>query len=366
MGVGPTGDVRIAPAAAAGAIVYWTPLGMTTGELNGFSFGQEATSTVVTATQAGNTCIGCHNSTPDGLYAAFSSRGNGASDTQIAFRSVDGSATPAPYVSSAAATLLARTEQELPTFSKSHWTVGDRVVLTVSPSLGTNNWDLYWTDVEATSTTQGTGWGLIARTGDPGYAVTMSFSHDGNSILYASDTNASAGVLAISADLYTVPYNNRAGGSAIKVPGASDPAINEFYPAYSPDDKLIAYTAYPVDGSQAYYNPESEVFVIPATGGTTQRAVANDPPACLHKTSPGIANSWPKWAPEAQTVNGKTYYWMAFSSLRATNNTAQLYVTAVVVENGTITTYPAYYLWNQPATETNHTPAWDVFDLPIQ
>jgi hypothetical protein len=36
-----------------------------------------------------------------------------------------------------------------------------------------------------------------------------------------------------------------------------------------------------------------------------------------------------------------------------------------VEEGGVVTTYPAVYLWNQPATENNHTPAWDVFDLPI-
>ena len=39
-------------------------------------------------------------------------------------------------------------------------------------------------------------------------------------------------------------------------------------------------------------------------------------------------------------------------------------MTAVVVEGGNITTYPALYLWNQPAAEANHTPAWDVFAIP--
>jgi hypothetical protein len=64
-------------------------------------------------------------------------------------------------------------------------------------------------------------------------------------------------------------------------------------------------------------------------------------------------------------VGGKTYYWLAFSSSRADPNDRQLYISAMVVEGGTVTTYPAVYLWNQPATESNHTPAWDRFVLPI-
>jgi hypothetical protein len=37
---------------------------------------------------------------------------------------------------------------------------------------------------------------------------------------------------------------------------------------------------------------------------------------------------------------------------------------AGVVQNGQTQTFPALYLWNQPSKEANHTPAWDVFDIP--
>jgi hypothetical protein len=47
------------------------------------------------------------------------------------------------------------------------------------------------------------------------------------------------------------------------------------------------------------------------------------------------------------------------------NNEPQLYVAPIVVDaTGAIKTYSALYLWNQPETEHNHTPAWDVFQLP--
>ena len=44
---------------------------------------------------------------------------------------------------------------------------------------------------------------------------------------------------------------------------------------------------------------------------------------------------------------------------------AQLYVTALVADgSGKLTTYPALYLWNQPAADGNHTPSWDDFSIP--
>ena len=43
----------------------------------------------------------------------------------------------------------------------------------------------------------------------------------------------------------------------------------------------------------------------------------------------------------------------------------QLFVTAVVQpEAGPMQTYPAIYLWNQPAGAFNGTPAWASFPVP--
>ena len=40
-------------------------------------------------------------------------------------------------------------------------------------------------------------------------------------------------------------------------------------------------------------------------------------------------------------------------------------MTAITTDEINIqTNYPAVYLWNQPATSSNHTPAWDVFQIP--
>jgi hypothetical protein len=222
---------------------------------------------------------------------------------------------------------------------------------------------LYWTDVEATSTAQGSGWNNVTHMGDTNSVAGATFSHDGTKIVYTSTANTGDGVLPSQGRLYSVPWNDRAGGSATPIAGASDPTINQFFPALSPDDQLIGFASFPVGSGQiAYDNPMTEVSVIPAGGGSAMRLAANDPPACGGVTSPGIANSWPKWAPEVTTVGTSTYYWLAFSSHRLTG-TPQIFVTAVVVDGSTITTYPAFYMWNQPGDENNHTPAWDVFQI---
>jgi hypothetical protein len=170
-------------------------------------------------------------------------------------------------------------------------------------------------------------------------------------------------------DLRIIPYNNRLGGVSTPVVGASEATFNEYFPTFSPDDKWIAYSRLP-KGANNYTpaNAPAEVLVVPSdgAGGTTAtRLAANDPPACSGLASPGVTNSWPKWAPDAVTVGGKTYYWLTFSSKRLDPNVPQLFVTPIVVEGGKVKTFPALYLWNQPPDQGNHTPAWDNFSIPI-
>ena len=118
------------------------------------------------------------------------------------------------------------------------------------------------------------------------------------------------------------------------------------------------------DGQSSYNNHAAEVWVIPSAGNAAPvRLAANDPPQCTAKVSPGVTNSWPKWAPGASDDSGKRYYWLTFSSTRGTGNNPQLYVTPVLFDGTTISTFPALYLWNQPTAENNHTPAWDDFSI---
>lgn len=365
---GTTGDIQIAPAAASGSIVYWrTDNSGNTGELKGFSAGDESVVSALKAEQVqvkpggkGVTCLGCHTSTPDGKFAAFKTLGSTVGDAIAGVTAETTGQAPA-FWSMTSVETMNQFQLGIPTFSKAHWQDGDHTLLT--------SWDngkgakLAWFDLEAQVSGEGQSFGFLARAGDAHGSIMPTWSHDGQSIVYISTNDSADGRPAGGdTDLFVVPYGSRKGGAATPLAGAADPAFNEYYPAFSPDDRFVAFNRIN-KGENTYNQPRAEVFVIPGAGGTPTRLSANDPIACSGEKSPGVTNSWPKWAPAAVTLGDRTFYWLTFSSTRS-GGLPQLYVTAMVVQGETITTYPALYLWNQPSNEPNHTPAWDVFDLP--
>jgi hypothetical protein len=255
-----------------------------------------------------------------------------------------------------------RQNQEQPAFSSLHWQPGDRIAVTMFPIGG--RFEITWTDLETASAAQGIGWNVMARAGDTGMAAYASFFHDQDRLLYVSAPTVASGVTVTQGNLATIPYNNRAGGNSTPVAGADTTQWSEYYPTISPDDRWIAFNRV-TNGVSSYNAAAAEVFVIPAAGGTPLRLAANDPPTCSGRTSPGVTNSWPKWAPAATDVGTRRFYWLTFSSTRGTGGNPQLYVTPLVEQSGVLMTYPSLYLWNQPPGENNHTPAWDNFDIVI-
>jgi hypothetical protein len=371
--LGSEGTIGIAPVDAPGSIVYWFTNGYSGAiGLNGFSVGDETVVSALTTAQVqeqGITCMGCHAGTPDGLDVIISTS-NGDWDNMIAnIATGDGGTAGAvpSYAGTAGLAALLDGPLGISTISTSHWTPGDRVVI------ASNNTDLQWIDMEATN--PGVARGTIARNGTqvPGtLAGSPDFSHDGTQIVYTATNHTTDGRLGgyylsttdtgSRASLYLVPYNNRAGGTVAAVSGASDPGVQNYYPAFAPDDTLIAYSSAPNDMNM-YNQPAAEVYVIPTTGGTGTRLSANDPPMCTGITSPGVTNSWPKWAPSVgMGSNSRSFYWIVFSSTRI-GSLPQLFITPVVVTAGVMQTYAALYLWNQPDNEGNHTPAWEYFQL---
>jgi hypothetical protein len=406
--------------------------------LKGFTVGDESTVDTLTildvqqqvGTQGGMTqgshCIGCHVGTPDGNFVGFvdswpwSAVIAGVKPDPVTMKT--GAAMTSPNYAGGSCTswnscTTPRTFIQFPwagpmAFSKSHWTNGDHIaVLTsqmqnITMPWSTDNWQpgkLAWIDLEQASATtnnngltipvQETAFGYLARTNDPHPAAAFpTWSHDGNSIVYVSAACASPGqtngcgtqdgrLYKGPADLYEIPYANHKGGNATPVAGAADPAVEEYYPAFSPDDKLIAFTGVP-SGQEMYANPSAELYVVShgAAAGKATKLRANMPVQCSGKISPGVNNHWPKWAPDATSANGRTYYWIIFSSNRyglppvtstagsspQTVEVSQLYITGVEVdETGVVYSYPAIYLWNQPQNRLNTTPAWENFHIPI-
>lgn len=351
--LGSSGAIRVAPVSAPGAIVYWTNTsgGML---LRGFRIGDENLKDILGPANAGANCVGCHTATPDGAYVGFSAgEGGGAG---LALLSSDGQHLTPSFITSSAQTLMARSNQDAPSFSPLHWTSGDRTAITMFQS------SIIWTDLEATSTAQGGGWGFLPRSGEFTNAASASFAHTSDTVLYVSTPDAVAtGVTVTNGDIHVVPFNDRAGGTPTTLVATSD---NEFYPAFSPDDRLVAFDRAPASAS-SYNNPQAEVYVVRADGTQAPvRIAANDPVSCSGHSSPGVTNSWPQWSPAAGTNNGRKFYWLTFSSTRA-GSAPQIYVAPIVDDGTTLTTYPALYPWNQAAGDASHTPAWGNFAIPF-
>jgi hypothetical protein len=401
-------------------------------------------------------CIGCHASTPEGDAVAITDHW----PWNIKIASIrQGEAGKQPdYVTPMGAVIAQLPWQGTSTFSPAFWGGSVHVYISslaprspIDPNNPTGFWngcpggtcdntgkdDLWWVNLGApglapdltvnagsapaailrAKTSTPPGWAVLARTGDAHGALTPSWSHSGATIAYTSTDSTLDGRIgtATVCDIYTVPFADGAGGPATPLHGASDPVACEYYPNYSADDKYIAYTrvANPVrdktnpksEANQVYYRPDGEIWIVRADGtGDAIRLVANDPPQCsktilepkVPEVSPGVLNSWPKWSPIARTANGKTYYFLIFSSARQAPgllpNTGQtgnkdrrissLYM-ATVVDDGSGAppkTYPAVYLWNQRYLVTgdadggmptftalntsNVTPAWNEFQIP--
>jgi hypothetical protein len=410
--------------------------------LMGFTVGDESTVPTLKITDVaqpvalqngktqGSHCIGCHTGTPDGDYVAFVD----AWPWGAAFAGVKPGLTGAALPGFAGGPCVDWNNCEAPktfvqypwngpmTFSPAHWAfdgLGERIAIiatqvqdiTMPWGQGSPNWQpgrLAWVDLQSTATTttngqtnptRGVAWDYLAKNGDPHPAAAFpTWSRDGSSIVYVSVACPNPGqqngcgtqdgrLYKGAADLYEIPYGNKAGGVATPVAGASSPDHEEYYPAFFPYDKLIAFTRVPV-GQEMFANPSAEMWVVFHQTGAeakAERLAANDPPACSGKASPGVNNHWPKWSPDRATVGNKTYYWMIFSSNRyglppvttSSNGqtkivqVSQLYITAVVTDviDGKLvispTKYPAIYLWNQPQSRLNTTPAWDNFHIPI-
>ncbi len=390
-------------------------------------------------------CVGCHASTPDGKAVAAMDHW----EWNIRVGSIESGTTgQAPdYMTAAGAAIISQTWLGGPTFSSGDWASGARRMVTTWAERNidgdSNAWkthtgevpedanpiwpeQLVWMDLASTgdmpvdlrtatpatyvndnqalqkavAALKGTGWDVIPRTGDVNYPVLPDWSHNGKTIVYTSTDQPQDGRIGIAkvVDLYTVPFAGGSGGEAKPVAGASDAAQFEYYPDYSPDDALLAFNRVPTydTGSDkkdawnhVYYRPESDIYVIPAAGGEATRLKSNDPVCPGDGTAGRLYNSWAKWAPSYASGNGKTYYFLIFSTSRNSPYTlprgsshpegspaSQLYMATVVRNSdGSIESFPAIYLWNQrnladaegnvtDLMTNNVTPAWDEFKIP--
>jgi Flp pilus assembly protein TadD len=108
-------------------------------------------------------------------------------------------------------------------------------------------------------------------------------------------------------DLYRVPFNDGKGGTAEPLEGASNDGMSNYFPKYSPDGKWIVFCK---AKSYMLLRPDSELYIMPATGGVARRLRYNT----------ARMNSWHSWSSNSR--------WLVFSS-KVNGPYTQLFLTHI-------------------------------------
>jgi len=108
-------------------------------------------------------------------------------------------------------------------------------------------------------------------------------------------------------DLYRIPFNDGKGGESEPIEGASNNGKSNYFAKYSPEGKWIVFCK---AKSYMLLQPDSELYIIPAEGGTARKLRANT----------NRMNSWHSFSP-----NGR---WLVFSS-KANSPYTQLFLTHI-------------------------------------
>ena len=115
----------------------------------------------------------------------------------------------------------------------------------------------------------------------------------------------------IQFDLYRMAFNNGQGGVPQPLEGASNNGMSNYFARYTPDGRWIVFTR---SRSGIMLQPDSELYIIPASGGTPRRMHCNR----------NRFNSWHSISP-----NGR---WMLFTS-KVNSDYTEIFLTHID-ENG--------------------------------
>jgi hypothetical protein len=194
-------------------------------------------------------------------------------------------------------------------------------------------------------------------------ATMPDWSADGKSVVFVRDASSSCPLglcgsqpgVSMGTLMITSVSGTSFSGEMTLVSGS-----NNYYPSLSPDGAWVAFNR---SAMNSYDAPDAKVMVAPTAGGTAVDLTAANVVA---------GNSWPKFAPIAQTFQGKPVFWLTFSSRRdyglrlqqagktADMQIAQIWMVAVSPERATAGDggYPAFWLPFQDITTGNHIAQW--------
>lgn len=119
--------------------------------------------------------------------------------------------------------------------------------------------------------------------------ATEAYPKDRPMAKYPNDPNE----VQIQYDLYRIPFNHGAGGTAEPIRGASQNGMSNSFPKVSPDGRWIVFTQ---SRNGQLMRPDGALYIVPAAGGEARRMRCNT----------ALMNSWHSFSP-----NGR---WLVFSS----------------------------------------------------
>jgi len=188
----------------------------------------------------------------------------------------------------------------------------------------------------------------LAGASEPGVVETMpSWGPNGQiAFVRAPDLSGAqyAGVFFTRpVDIFTIPET---GGVPSPVSGASGDGFN-YYPAYSPNGQWIAFTRH--NNATTYSDPEAEIYIVPAGGGSPMRLNANND--VNGNPIPGSSNSWATWSMDGTQL--------AFNSKRS-DELYDIYTTTIDETGQSSIAVPLTAAAQRGVFE--HTPFWG---LPI-
>jgi hypothetical protein len=149
------------------------------------------------------------------------------------------------------------------------------------------------------------------------------------SIPHAYDSKDLNGNETPNAQIWTASADGTTFGTpTLLVPRVSN--ATEYYPAFSDDSALVVFNESSCMGPQtsgadgygtspcdSYDDPSARLRLVAAGGGAPVELDRASGRTSGWPTADTWTNSWPRFAPSHSTFQGKTLYWVAFSSRRA-------------------------------------------------
>jgi len=186
----------------------------------------------------------------------------------------------------------------------------------------------------------------------------------GDKVAFALGTRAGTKDIE-KASIAVIPYRDGQWGEVeILVPSAGE-NDNNFFPAWSPDSRFIAY----VNASQKSKDATSaSLRLISADGGDPILLTRLNERVNNEDGVVGIGNSMPRWAPSTEPGT----FWVAFSSLRAYSTLRpqddkedQIWIAAIDPEQSGDPSYAGFWAPFQNIEDGNHRAFWTVSEEDV-